>query len=104
MYDSEARIDVRYLLKWHQAGGLCSIKLSNPNSYFSYSLLGSSGCGKTTLLNCVVGMKHLNSGKILVFGAKTGTKASGVPGKRVGFMPQVQRAISNKPLNYYRTS
>jgi ABC-type cobalamin/Fe3+-siderophores transport system ATPase subunit len=87
-------------------GTLVCVRLNypNPNSYFSYSLLGSSGCGKTTLLNCVVGMKHLNSGKILVFGAKTGTKASGVPGKRVGFMPQVQRDISNKPLNYYRTS
>ncbi|OXA50402.1 ABC transporter G family member 23 [Folsomia candida] len=53
-----------------------------------YSLLGSSGCGKTTLLTAVVGMKHLDSGRILIFGSKTGTVASGVPGKRIGYMPQ----------------
>jgi len=55
----------------------------------SYSLLGSSGCGKTTLLSCVVGVKNLDSGRIKVFGAKAGTPESGVPGPKVGFMPQV---------------
>ncbi len=33
-------------------------------------------------------MKHLDSGKILIYGRKTGTAASGVPGKLVGYMPQ----------------
>lgn len=53
-----------------------------------YSLLGASGCGKTTLLACTVGMRRLDAGEINIFGARPGTVESGVPGKRVGYMPQ----------------
>ncbi|XP_035711215.1 ABC transporter G family member 23 [Folsomia candida] len=53
-----------------------------------YSLLGSSGCGKTTLLSCIVGIRNFNSGEILVFGRNPGSRGSGIPGKRVGYMPQ----------------
>ncbi|XP_012551708.2 ABC transporter G family member 20 [Bombyx mori] len=53
-----------------------------------YGLLGPSGCGKTTLLSCIVGRRSLDSGNVWVLGGKPGEKGSGVPGPRVGYMPQ----------------
>jgi ABC-type multidrug transport system ATPase subunit len=53
-----------------------------------YGLLGASGCGKTTLLSCIVGRRKLNSGGIWVLGGEPGTEGSGVPGPKVGYMPQ----------------
>lgn len=50
--------------------------------------MGSSGCGKTTILSCIVGVRRLDQGRIFVFGNEPGTRGSGVPGKNVGYMPQ----------------
>nr|QTW43728.1 ABCH1 [Eurytemora affinis] len=53
-----------------------------------YGLLGASGCGKTTLLSIIVGRRHLDSGSLRVFGGIPGDTISGIPGPRVGYMPQ----------------
>ncbi|CAH1102725.1 unnamed protein product [Psylliodes chrysocephalus] len=53
-----------------------------------YGLLGASGCGKTTLLSSIVGRKNIDGGEIWVMGGKPGEAGSGVPGPRVGYMPQ----------------
>ncbi|KAH7967021.1 hypothetical protein HPB49_021357 [Dermacentor silvarum] len=51
-----------------------------------YGLLGASGCGKTSLLKCLVGLCKPNSGMVLVFGKELHKGL--VPGPGVGFMPQ----------------
>ncbi|OXA64810.1 ABC transporter G family member 23 [Folsomia candida] len=69
-----------------------------------YSLLGSSGCGKTTVLSCIVGLQKLDRGHINVFGEPPGS-GCGVPGPQVGYMPQ-EISLYNEfsieeSLNYY---
>ena len=53
-----------------------------------YALLGSSGCGKTTLLRILLGRIKPKKGKISVFGEEPGSKTSHIPGPGVGYMPQ----------------
>lgn len=55
----------------------------------SYGLLGPSGCGKTTLLKCIVGTLKISRGHITVLGRPPAFPGHGVPGKMVGYMPQV---------------
>ncbi|XP_064483136.1 ABC transporter G family member 20-like isoform X1 [Ornithodoros turicata] len=51
-----------------------------------YGLLGASGCGKTTLLRCCVGLQRPDAGEIRVFGRPLNDGL--VPGAGVGYMPQ----------------
>ena len=57
-------------------------------NFSSYGLLGASGCGKTTVLSTIVGLKTINDGIITVFNGSPGDRKNGIPGKRVGYMPQ----------------
>jgi ABC-type multidrug transport system ATPase subunit len=54
-----------------------------------YGLLGASGCGKTTVLSTIVGLKSLNQGIVEVFGGIPGDRKLGIPGNRIGYMPQL---------------
>lgn len=69
-----------------------SKKSSKRTDFFcSYSLMGSSGCGKTTLISSLVGLCSFDSGTIKLFGVS--------PGKcqtlRIGYMPQEAALINN---------
>ncbi|CAF1285518.1 unnamed protein product [Didymodactylos carnosus] len=72
---------------WKPVNVLHDINLNVPKG-FIYGLLGPSGCGKTTLLRCLVGRLQLNNGQLTVLGAAPGSRGHGVPGHKVGFMPQ----------------
>ena len=53
-----------------------------------YGLLGSSGCGKTSLIRLILGIRQPTSGKVNVFGKRPGLLESSIPGPMVGYMPQ----------------
>jgi len=58
-------------------------------SVFSFRLLGASGCGKTTLLRCILSSLDPDYGDITLLGSEPGITQSHVPGRDVGYMPQV---------------
>ncbi|CAL8138000.1 unnamed protein product [Orchesella dallaii] len=82
-------IRIRNVVKYYQPGVPTLDHLNmTVHEGTIYTLLGSSGCGKTTLLSCTIGLQNVDSGDIRVFGCEPGAKESGVPGKLVGYMPQ----------------
>ncbi|XP_042142911.1 ABC transporter G family member 23-like [Ixodes scapularis] len=85
-------VDVRGLELWYGAGEdkveiFKGINVKVPRGVI-YALLGSSGCGKTTLLRVILGRKPFQKGHIRVFGLLPGTPGSKIPGSNVGYMPQ----------------
>ncbi|XP_070493794.1 ABC transporter G family member 23-like [Chironomus tepperi] len=70
-----------------------------------YSLIGASGCGKTTLLRCILGIQHLDGGTIKILGHEV---SHGNPIKfthLIGYMPQetelVPELTIKETLNYF---
>jgi ABC-type Mn2+/Zn2+ transport system ATPase subunit len=50
--------------------------------------MGSSGCGKSSLLKCIMGRLRVSSGTIKVF-----NKAEHISQQFIGFMPQVIESL-----------
>lgn len=72
--------------------------------HFSYALIGSSACGKTTLLSSILGMISLESGSITVLGHDN--KANEIPKacRSIGYMPQELGLVDEltvKEIVYY---
>lgn len=71
---------------------LAFVKLNRKNIQilpFRYALMGSSGCGKTTLISCLVGINSLDSGDIEIFNDPPRSHRS-----RIGYMPQENALIA----------
>jgi len=83
---------VRGAVKSYGRGTGCKNVLDNLNMTVRkgdiYGLLGASGCGKTSLLSMLVGRRVVDSGVVKVMGGEPGDRACGIPGRKVGYMPQ----------------
>ncbi|KAG5667099.1 hypothetical protein PVAND_015098 [Polypedilum vanderplanki] len=59
-----------------------------------YTLIGASGCGKTTLLSCLMCIQKPQSGELKVFNQKSAK----IP-KLIGFMPQQNSLVAELTIN-----
>ncbi|KAG5679813.1 hypothetical protein PVAND_009351 [Polypedilum vanderplanki] len=50
-----------------------------------YALVGSSGCGKTTFINCLLGIQKIDKGEIKIFNQNVKLQSTS---KLIGYMPQ----------------
>ncbi len=56
-------------------------------------LLGRNGCGKTTLMRCLTGILHPDSGTVLLDGQDITTIPTASRARRVGLIPQVHNPV-----------
>lgn len=53
-----------------------------------FCLLGPNGCGKTTLLDCILGFHRLRSGNISIMGKDSGSFRPGRIARQIAYVPQ----------------
>ena len=74
----------------------CSVKVMNlkylHNNRLTYTCKYKGGCGKTTLLKCLIGILPIDFGNVVIFGDKTDHNFSSyrINLRELGFMPQVK--------------
>ncbi|CAG9760963.1 unnamed protein product [Ceutorhynchus assimilis] len=104
MTSSNSAISVQNIIKSYGSKVILDGFSMNVERGTIYGLLGSSGCGKTTLLSCIIGRKNVDTGEIWVLGVRPGEKGSGIPGRKIGYMPQELALIDEftiKDTMYY---
>ncbi|KAG5674741.1 hypothetical protein PVAND_004692 [Polypedilum vanderplanki] len=101
-------VEVRNAYKYYGKAKDPKIVLNKLNMTVSpgsiYGLMGASGCGKTTLLSCIIGMIGLDGGEITALGHKTKANEIQKAGHRIGYMPQETALIGEltiKETIYY---
>lgn len=62
----------------------------------SIALIGPNGCGKTTLIKCILGLNVIETGDILVDGKSV--KEDYLYRKNIGYMPQIGRYPENMTI------
>ena len=58
------------------------------NSGEIFCLLGPNGCGKTTLLDCILGFHQLDSGSVSITGKDSGSFRPGRIARSIAYVPQ----------------
>lgn len=71
----------------HQANILTNINLSIKKNE-RIAIIGNSGCGKTTLLDLIIGIHFPNSGRIFVDDIELTTRNVGFWRSKIGYIPQ----------------
>ena len=61
-------------------------------------LLGPNGCGKTTVINCILSLLNFDKGEIEVFGKKMTPNSYDIK-KQIGLVPQEVSVFSNLTVN-----
>ncbi len=54
-----------------------------------FCLIGPNGCGKTTLLDCILGLRHFTSGTLELMGEKTTRLKPATIARTMAYVPQV---------------
>ena len=89
-------IEVKNLTKrFGKFTALNDLNLSFTNSK-SIALIGPNGCGKTTLIKCILGLNVIETGDILVDGKSV--KDDYLYRKDIGYMPQIGRYPENMSI------
>ena len=89
-------IEVKNLTKkFNKFTALDNLNLSFTDSK-SIALIGPNGCGKTTLIKCILGLNVIETGDILVSGKSV--KDDYLYRKDIGYMPQIGRYPENMTI------